>query len=891
MANLEIAAVQAIRNLEEILRFGEDLSARSSASTSEGGRAPIIPALHQIIRIFFGIQAPGTSLVPQKAPRLAIADGTSSGKTYTATAIKAMRDLRARKKRKALVVAPAQVLSDAWLPREINHYSQSLNLPDGYSSQDVRRLTNRTIESAFEGDMVLVNYDKFSHKGPGGIHLCADAILRNVDLFGLLILDEVHNLKNPQSQRSNLFRQVVEATKDKPALLLSASPVPNRLSDAGYLLYLLDPDQYRHYSTSKFDYRKDSQAIRNAIITHPWFYFTRDEVKELFHLPELLFQGEQWRFSLGNGMTGSTIATPITIPDTEAEEYLNIWANTSSMGKIMRMRDILLRPKIEPIADLISNYLQSQPSGQFSVFTFLKEGFIEELKGILEQRGMRIGVISGEEKKVANRVQTAREFTSGKLTGLINTAQTVGEGIRMNTGDRPCLLIMAEPPIAPGEYDQIIGRHYRKGQTAPVTIAEVMSVLPDQYQSRMVEQRGRLERQGVRFRSRWIPSTLDQDRVVMRFMKERLFDSHVKRGLELSGIFEVVSEMNEASSAKEGGYVSLPRKRDLGSNLTFMQGVNKVRTYIGKPVEDLVNSPDMDALRRAYAADEWEQSSSADTDRLVAQIIKALEVKERRWLDQMNATQFDMILDWGCGPACLERILGRPVVNLDLDAEMLREGKLRTPVNDSGLLEGKRFISANMRMAPFKNKMFHIEVNVYGLQYNAQGFQFRRDIEEIFSEMNRTMIPGGYAIFGLPNQATSPEDFRLLQTALLPAYGFNPIFADYVKGYAPEEGSNAPVFQGAYILVAEKNVHRTICLEERSKDFKPVLVDRFPSPDGGLDPGEIIIFSPYKRVGAGGVVLTPCYEDRAFRKAKPKIPATHFLTSDGAEIGRVIANL
>lgn len=843
MATRDEVVESAISDVERVLDFGERFTRACPGD--------IKPRTHQIIRMAELVEgALGEEYRTRGTRRAVIADATSAGKTLTAVGIKALRDQRSGSNGKALVIAPEQAIREAWKPDRINEYCRSMGLP----LQDVRFLERNSMEKAFEGDMIFVNYHKFGYLPDINANPYRQAVLDHAHLLREVIFDESQNLKTITANRTCALIDVVERTRGLPALIMSAAPIPNKLKDAGFLLYLLDPIAYKKYATLDFQYNMDPDAIRNAILTHSWFHLSRDDVGQMFGLPSI---------------EGENTPTHIPLDDRVADAYVNVWAQRMDSGaKILQLRRTLLTAKVPYIIQTVREGKEKDARTQFSIFTFLKDGFITENGGQegslvreLKRMGLRVGIISGDTERVAERLQVAEEFRDGNIDVLLSTVQTAGEAISLVTYDRPCVALLADPPIAPGEYDQIVGRHYRHGLRAPLRVLELVT-RSEYLNQRMRERKPEIE-QHARFRRNWQPSTIEEDRFTLRNQKRRLYQERVVRGLRLEGTWEIIADIGDDETTEVGvAYPSVPGAKKPASGtkgynkIDFMKGVNAVRTKIGSPVESLVASDGMDDLRESYSDDRWAQlSSAADTDRLVAQVITSLEEK--------NSVLYKKILDWGSGTCCLDQIMKNGIVSLDRDHGMLKEGRNK--------VKGARCVQANMRYAPFRSGSFDVVTSIYALQYNAQGHMDRRDVEEILLETNRVLTERGYAIFALPNQATSERDFTSFRDKFLPDYGFNVLFADFVSGgnLDPVRNTYQKEFEGAYIVLAQKGENRTEL-----------------APGGGG-----IIYSPVFAAAAGGS-KNICMDASPPRgRDKEKKPSNVFMTKSGMQLDKVIKSL
>jgi len=121
-----------------------------------------------------------------------IADSTGLGKTYVATEI--LRQLVSVEGKKALVIAPAQVLETIW---EVILFDQSI------------KTKNVTLESTGTRSFVPEEY---------------------LD-YDVVLIDESHNYRNANTNRFSKIMRVLSGGKRKLVILMSATPINNSLFD------------------------------------------------------------------------------------------------------------------------------------------------------------------------------------------------------------------------------------------------------------------------------------------------------------------------------------------------------------------------------------------------------------------------------------------------------------------------------------------------------------------------------------------------------------------------------------------------------------------------------------------------------------------------------------
>lgn len=149
-----------------------------------------------------------------------IADSTGLGKTHIG--LELLREFVSVKKKKALLIAPAQVLNTVWEPRLL---------------QESIKTKNVSIESTGTSSFNPADY---------------------LD-FDIILIDESHNYRSHSTKRYKNIMKVLSGGKRKQVILMSATPINNSLMDLYYQFSLITagddayfadlaiPDLRRHF--------------------------------------------------------------------------------------------------------------------------------------------------------------------------------------------------------------------------------------------------------------------------------------------------------------------------------------------------------------------------------------------------------------------------------------------------------------------------------------------------------------------------------------------------------------------------------------------------------------------------------------------------------------------
>ena len=143
-----------------------------------------------------------------------IADEVGLGKTFIAGEL--LREATEDNRQRALVIAPA-------------------TLRDGPWRSFLRSRSNLNVEVRSYED--LVNDSRLS---PDGESIKLDA--PDINDYALVVIDEAHNLRNPDTKRSAAVRELLRGSPPKKLVLMTATPVNNGLLDLYYLINLFVAD-------------------------------------------------------------------------------------------------------------------------------------------------------------------------------------------------------------------------------------------------------------------------------------------------------------------------------------------------------------------------------------------------------------------------------------------------------------------------------------------------------------------------------------------------------------------------------------------------------------------------------------------------------------------------
>jgi hypothetical protein len=154
----------------------------------------------------------------------------------------------------------------------------------------------------------------------------------------MLIIDEVHKVKNiKQGVRSHAVQHLADSLAEQPdsyLVMLSATPVPNKVRDVAMLLRLLHPDRYANQTAQEIERAildGDLTDIRAQLVSH----MQRKRLEDIQTMPELHAGEEQ--------------VLPVSLNEHERAAY-ELILDDDELGaneKIQAMRTFLLNSHIE----------------------------------------------------------------------------------------------------------------------------------------------------------------------------------------------------------------------------------------------------------------------------------------------------------------------------------------------------------------------------------------------------------------------------------------------------------------------------------------------------------------------------------------------------------------
>ncbi|WP_394618645.1 DEAD/DEAH box helicase [Lentzea sp. JNUCC 0626] len=262
----------------------------------------------------------------------------------------------------------------------------------------------------------------------------------------LVVVDEAHYVKNPDTQRSQAVNALVQ--RAERAILLTGTPMENRVEEFRNLVAYLQPSVAAR--TGSTDAVVGAKAFRRVVAP---VYLRRNQEDVLGELPELL-EVEDW-VEFGKQDRGA---------------YLDAVRE----GNLMAMRRAAFTPrtprtprgsaKLERLLEIVE---ESRDNGwKVVVFSYFHD-VLDAVAEHVEVFGPLTGATSAQ-----GRQQLVDSFTACEGHAVL-LAQIEAGGVGLNI-QAASVVIIAEPQWKPSTEDQAIARCHRMGQVRKVHVHRLL---------------------------------------------------------------------------------------------------------------------------------------------------------------------------------------------------------------------------------------------------------------------------------------------------------------------------------------------------------------------------------------------------------------------------------
>jgi len=402
-----------------------------------------------------------------------------TGKTPVALAVSQMGQYNG----KTLIVCP-KTLQLEWA-RQIKEWC-------GLEASVAKKSSYRKLQTLFEefytgedSPFFIINYESF--------RVDRHRQILNGYPFGLIILDEVHQMRNIKSKQTKGLLEFFSTQEGTKTLALTGSPIVNNPADLHTLLCIVRPeefssrnrqgfiDRYCYYSTKRGKMR--IYAVRDVaglkMRTDP-YTVRRTKQEVLPFLPEKYVRKVLLDMDEDQRRAYDSMAQDLFVM---LDDGTPIWA-PHVLSELTRLRQLNLDPKILGVStpssktdflmDLIDELQPSDPeegpgnneNDKLVVFSCF-ETYVSRVSKLLAERGLQHVSITGK-VGVEDRAKAIDRFqTDPEVKIALGTVQSMGVGLTL-TASSNCVFM--DRWWNPAVNDQAVDRLHRIGQKNAVQI-------------------------------------------------------------------------------------------------------------------------------------------------------------------------------------------------------------------------------------------------------------------------------------------------------------------------------------------------------------------------------------------------------------------------------------
>jgi SWI/SNF-related matrix-associated actin-dependent regulator 1 of chromatin subfamily A len=300
--------------------------------------------------------------------------------------------------------------------------------------------------------------EKFA-KDPSLFTVISYSKLKNLNTrYDNTLVDECHYLKNPDAQRTNHFFHLVTDFPPKRLVLMSGTPIKNRVGEFWSLLYLVGAIKIDYWDFCKRFSNLEKFRIGNRNVTRFTGHRNVPELKKILS-----------KCYLRRKASEVLDLPPITRVDVELEpdfvdkDLLQAWNEESPAFASMKKHSALI--KASHTAKYVKDILE-QGEGPVVIFTDHIEPTME-ISDIL--KSYKVGSITGA-TSMPIRDQIVTSFQDKKLDVIVATTGSLSVGVTLTAARH---LVFNDLPFVPGDLLQAEKRIHRISQDRPCVVHRV----------------------------------------------------------------------------------------------------------------------------------------------------------------------------------------------------------------------------------------------------------------------------------------------------------------------------------------------------------------------------------------------------------------------------------
>lgn len=371
------------------------------------------------------------------------------------------------KVKRALIVCPLSIMHEVWRQ---GIFDTLMHRTCGYvhGSVDKRlQVLNQEV------DFYILNHDGLA------IPRVAEEIRRRKDI-NLIVVDEAGDFRNSDTDKYRFLQWIMETKKRLH--LMTGTPCPNQPTDAWALARLIDPSKVPKWFGS---FQRQTMVKINE---HKWVPLkegkriafeamqpaVRFKKKDCVTLPPVTVQRRQTFMTPAQKKEFESMRQDM-IMQTQRGVQINA---VNAADKIGKLRQILCGC----VKDKAGNYNVIDHSIRFKdlcttidqaaakvIVIVPFKGIIQSLATELKQAGYNPGVLNGDVSPTA-RSKVITEFKHGAIDPLLCHPKVMAHGLNLTEAD---MVIFYGPIYSNDQYEQVVERNNRMGQTRAMTIVRL----------------------------------------------------------------------------------------------------------------------------------------------------------------------------------------------------------------------------------------------------------------------------------------------------------------------------------------------------------------------------------------------------------------------------------
>lgn len=360
-----------------------------------------------------------------KQERVLLGDEMGLGKTVQAIAT--MVSLRNGGAKRFLVVAPASVLTN-WFREIVKH-----------SDLRVTKIHGSSRDKSFN------EWLKYGGVGVTTFETTQFLTLSEDFVFGMLIVDEAHYIKNPDAKRSKNVRELCK--KSRRVLFMTGTAIENNVEEMINLIKLLQPAVAK--DVKNYAYLSSAPQFRENVAS---VYYRRKRADVLTELPDLI-ETEEW-CELGKEEEKIYEESVLSKKYHLARRMSWNIDDLEKSSKANRLKELVMEAEGE--------------ERKIIVFSF----FLDTINKIKEFLGERCSEPINGSVPVEKRQTIIDEFNNAKAGSvLLAQIQSGGTGLNIQSAS---VVIFCEPQFKPSIENQAVARAYRMGQSRNVLVYRLL---------------------------------------------------------------------------------------------------------------------------------------------------------------------------------------------------------------------------------------------------------------------------------------------------------------------------------------------------------------------------------------------------------------------------------